>query len=84
MLKETETEETTGFLVTFLSLVAFQLGAPRPSGPPGYVYDPKPSAPQTNLQKFEKKIQSSLYNCSVTAVLTSRVGSVFPIFFVKV
>ena len=26
MLKETETEKTIGFLVTFLSLVAFQLG----------------------------------------------------------
>ena len=25
-LKETETEETTGFFVAFLSLVAFQLG----------------------------------------------------------
>ena len=30
MLKETETEETIVFLVTFLSLVAFQLGG----GPP--------------------------------------------------
>ena len=28
MLKETETEKTIGFLVTFLSLVAFQLGSP--------------------------------------------------------
>ena len=26
MLKETETEETIGFLVTFLSLMAFQFG----------------------------------------------------------
>ena len=30
MLKETEAEETTVFFVTFLSLVAFQLGAPGP------------------------------------------------------
>ena len=36
MLKETETEETTAFFVTFLSLLAFQLGG---GGPPsGYAY----------------------------------------------
>ena len=35
MLKETKTEETIVFFVTFLSLVAFQLGGP---GPPGYAY----------------------------------------------
>ena len=29
MLKENETEETIGFFVTFLSLVAFQLGGAR-------------------------------------------------------
>ena len=35
MLKETETEETIVFFVTFLSLVAFQLrGGPGPLGPP--------------------------------------------------
>ena len=34
MLKETETEETIGFMSTFFSLEAFQLGA----GPPGYAY----------------------------------------------
>ena len=34
MLKETETEETIGFFVTFLSLVAFQLGESEPPGPP--------------------------------------------------
>ena len=28
MLKETESEETIGFFVIFLSLVAFQLGRP--------------------------------------------------------
>ena len=39
MLKETETEETIVFFVTFLSLVAFQLGGGRPPGPPGYAYD---------------------------------------------
>ena len=35
-LKETETEETIGFFVTFLSLVTFQLGG---HGPFGYAYD---------------------------------------------
>ena len=38
MLKETETEETIGLFVTFLSLVAFQLGGGRVGGPPGYAY----------------------------------------------
>ena len=33
MLKETDTEETIRFFVTFLSLVAFQLGGGGP-GPP--------------------------------------------------
>ena len=37
MLKETETEETIGFFVTFLSLVASRLGGTVPP-PPGYVY----------------------------------------------
>ena len=40
MLKETETEETTVFFVTFFSSVAFQLGGG--AGPtllPGYAYD---------------------------------------------
>ena len=39
MLKETEIEDRIDFFVTFLPLVAFQLGevgAPRP--PPGYAY----------------------------------------------
>ena len=35
MLKETKTEETIGFFVTFLSLAAFQLeGGPVPCPPP--------------------------------------------------
>ena len=40
MQKETETEETTGFVVTLLSLVAFKSGGgPGPFGPPpGYAY----------------------------------------------
>ena len=33
--KETETEGTRGFFVTFLSLAAFQMGG----GPLGYAYD---------------------------------------------
>ena len=36
MLQETETEETKGFFVTFLSLVTFQLGGS--GGIPGYAY----------------------------------------------
>ena len=39
MLKETETEETIAFFVTFLSLVAFQLrGGGPPGSPSGYAY----------------------------------------------
>ena len=39
MLKKTKTEETIFFSVTFLSLVAFQLGGGGASGPPtGYAY----------------------------------------------
>ena len=38
MLKEIETEKTTGFFVTLLSLVAFQLGGPGPQPPLGYAY----------------------------------------------
>ena len=38
MLKETETEQTIGFVSSFLSMVAFQLGGGRP-GPFGYAYD---------------------------------------------
>ena len=39
MLKETETKETLVFFVTFLSLVAFQLGGGRAPWPPsGYAY----------------------------------------------
>ena len=39
MLKETETEETIVFFVTFLSFVAFQLGGRAPWPPPlGYAY----------------------------------------------
>ena len=44
MLKETQTEETIVFFVTFLSLGAFQLGVgppappPPPPPPPGYAY----------------------------------------------
>ena len=38
MLKETATEETMVFVVTFLSLVAFQLEGAGPL-PPGYAYE---------------------------------------------
>ena len=38
MPKETETEETIVFFVTFLSLVAFQFGELEPPGPSGYAY----------------------------------------------
>ena len=36
MLKEAKTEEPTVFFVTFLSLVAFQLGKEGGGGPPGH------------------------------------------------
>ena len=43
MQKETETEGTTVFFVTFLSLVAIRLGGggggPGPLASPGYAYD---------------------------------------------
>ena len=40
MQKETETEETIVFFVTFLSLVAFQLGVPGPLATPMHsIYD---------------------------------------------
>ena len=38
MPKEAETEETIVFFVTFLSLVAFQLGGSGSLAPPGYAY----------------------------------------------
>ena len=38
MLKETETEETIVFFVTFLSLVAFQFGRGRAPWPLSYAY----------------------------------------------
>ena len=38
MLKDTETVETIIFIVTFLSLVAFQLEEGGPLAPPGYAY----------------------------------------------
>ena len=41
MLKETDTEETIVFFVTFLSLVAFQLGGPGP--PSGFAYACSPT-----------------------------------------
>ena len=55
MLKETETEETIVFFVTFLSLAAFQLGRggpgplphPPPPPPPGYAYDLCPPMVET-------------------------------------
>ena len=38
MQEKIETEETIGFSVTFLSLVAFQLGDEQVFCPPGYAY----------------------------------------------
>ena len=40
MLKETETEETIGFFVTFLPLVAFQLGGRATRPPPPLLATP--------------------------------------------
>ena len=40
MMKETDTKETIGFFITFLSLVAFELGGGGGSGPHlGYTYE---------------------------------------------
>ena len=63
LLKETETDETIVFLVTFLSLVAFQLGGGGlgPLAPPGYAYGTVPYFPlpgQNPLRtKFIPKMQ---------------------------
>ena len=43
MLKETETEETLVFFVTFLSLVAFQFGGP------SLLIPPPPPPPATHM-----------------------------------
>ena len=56
MLNETETEETIVFFVTFLSIVAFQLGegaGPCPL-PPGYAHD------LNSLTAASKKTSSKL------------------------
>ena len=47
MLKETETEETMGFFVTFLSFVAFRFG--EGNGPPGSPLG-TPMAQQTKVE----------------------------------
>ena len=58
--KETETEETIGFFVTFLSLVKFQLGgrAPCPS-PFGYAYAPSSDGVKysTSVYEYRKKLR---------------------------
>ena len=65
MLKETE--ETVVFFVTFLSLVAFQLGGGQAPAPPGYAYASS-KIPATNIApnpNFCKNIVFLLY-CFVT------------------
>ena len=47
MRKETETKETIGFFVTFLSLVAFQLGGG--ASPIGDAYTPQMEPRNTNF-----------------------------------
>ena len=69
MLKETETEETIVFFVTFLSLVAFNWGGGGPWLTPGYAYGSK-NLPEIYLiilccQKF-------LFNLLYTATKTYR------------
>ena len=69
-LKQTETEETIGFFVPFLSLVKFQLGTP--ILPLGYAYAPIKESKKgianfprgfwrfpTKFQLFKKKVLSS-------------------------
>ena len=50
MLKETESEETIGFFIIFLSLVAFQLGEAR---------GPSPLALATSVGKTLNKLQET-------------------------
>ena len=50
MLKETETEETKDFFVTFLTLAEFKLGEPRaPWAPYGFAYAPANKFPRIDL-----------------------------------
>ena len=66
MLKETETKETVVFFVTFLSLVAFQLGG----GPLG--------SPRLRLccikprEQIAKNVLTTTYHCSVFCNVSSK------------
>ena len=55
MLKETKAKETKVFFVTFLSLVAFQLGGGRPPPPPGYAYESVNEVRKNTVQQFKHK-----------------------------
>ena len=52
MLKETKTEETISFFVTFLSLVAFQLGG----SPSGYAYALSAALKLNELQQSSRHV----------------------------
>ena len=64
MLKETKTEETIVFFVTFLSLVAFQLGGPGPPAPPGYTYVLRHLVLLSQCNNNTIKLKSLSYSCS--------------------
>ena len=76
MLKETETEVTIIFLVTFVSLVAFQLwGVPCPS--PGYAYDGQSGSGSGTLLLFLAAASTKIYRFHIPAsnpVPSLRVG----------
>ena len=69
MLKETETEETIGFVVIFLSLVAFQLGG----GPVAYAGFSKGGEGARKFRKFEKnKDQNENFSSQNQSFLLSK------------
>ena len=73
LLKETESEETIVFFVTFLSLVAFQLGGGAgPPGPsPGYAYGSSLSSPYLHV-KSKTRLNSCILSLYFVRVLATR------------
>ena len=70
MLKKTETEKTIVFFVTFLSLVALQLGGPGPPGPPsGYAYALNKGVIS---RKFKKTVSNDCATVNLHAVEKAR------------
>ena len=76
MLKETKTEETIVFFVTFLSLVAFQLGGARAPWPPspGYAID----SPNSFSQAENTIKQVELKTAEIRTINNTLVTNGFP------